>query len=281
VLTDVIEFLICPVCGARLAMSDGVVRCGRDHSYDVARQGYVNLMRGTPKGSSLGDTAAMVDAREEFLGRGHFEPLAQYLSEETARMMHSAPRGCVVDVGAGTGYYLAKILDAAPGRFGVAFDASRYAARRAARAHSRIGAVVCDAWRQLPVRDGAAAVAVNVFAPRNSEELHRILSAGGRLILATPSENHLEQLVTSLDLVTVDEFKEQRLEEKLRSHFILDGRMRLDFGMTLPHDDVEALVGMGPSAWHMEGDEIRRRITSLPEPVEVRAAVSISVYEPR
>jgi 23S rRNA (guanine745-N1)-methyltransferase len=52
-----------------------------------------------------------------------------------------------VDAGAGTGYYLREVLNALEAASGVALDASRSAAQRAARAHPRVGAVVCDIWR--------------------------------------------------------------------------------------------------------------------------------------
>jgi 23S rRNA (guanine745-N1)-methyltransferase len=278
VLSDVVEYLICPVCRDELVLGGSSVGCRNGHSFDVARQGYVNLSVGD-RHAALGDTAEMVQARAEFLGRGHFSPLTEFLAKEAARVV-TGSHGCVVDVGAGTGYYLAGVLNSMPGRVGLALDASKYAARHAARSHERAGAVVCDAWEQLPVRSSAATVALNVFAPRNSGELHRILSPAGSLIVVTPSEGHLEQLVTTLELLTVDEFKERRLEEKLGPHFSIDRRTQLEFRMDLRHDEVGALVAMGPSAWHTHTDEIRGRIATFPDPVEVVASMSISVYRP-
>jgi len=278
VLTDVIEYLICPTCGADLEMNGGAVVCRRNHSFDVARQGYVNLLLGS--GGALGDASAMVEAREKFLGGGHFSSLARSVAHEVAGAAnHSA--GCVVDVGAGTGYYLGAALDSVPGRFGLALDASRYAARRAARCHERAGAIVCDVWATLPVRTDAAAVVVDIFAPRNPVELSRILMPGGRLIVVTPSGDHLRELVTPLNLVTVDELKEQRLAAKLGAHFDLVRRTPIEFPMTLAHDDLESLVAMGPSAWHTDRAEIGRGIAAMPDPYAVTASVALAVYEPR
>ena len=128
-----------------------------------------------------GDTAAMVQARADFLAAGHFAGLAAEVADTAAEALAAAAAdgagaGCVVESGAGTGYYLARVLDALPGRVGIALDRSRYALRRAARAHERIGAVACDVWRRLPVTATAAALALDVFAPRNGAELRRILS---------------------------------------------------------------------------------------------------------
>ncbi len=93
--------------------------------------------------------------------------LAAELAAAGRRGRGTGVPGCAADVGAGPGYYLAAVLGQLPGRAGLALDVSKFALRRAARAHPRIGAVAADAWRRLPVADGAAAVVVNVFAPRS------------------------------------------------------------------------------------------------------------------
>ena len=82
-----------------------------------------------------------------------------------------------LDLGAGTGRQLARVLDALPRRHGIALDVSRPALQRAARAHPRIGAVGCDIWGALPVRSAAAALVLNVFAPRNGDEIARVHGA--------------------------------------------------------------------------------------------------------
>jgi hypothetical protein len=121
---------------------------------------------------------------------------------------------------------------------------------------------------------------INAFAPRDAAELHRILGVEGRLVVITPTTNHLGSLVEALDLLTVDELKEERLEEKLGGHFRLRRKTPIGFAMNLGHDDVQALVDMGPSAWHTDRGEIRRRIAEFPEPFVTEASTAISVYEP-
>ena len=36
--------LICPICQLPLTQEGRSLRCGRNHSFDMARQGYVNLL---------------------------------------------------------------------------------------------------------------------------------------------------------------------------------------------------------------------------------------------
>lgn len=278
-LTDVLPYLACPVCSSSLAEDAGALRCEHGHAFDIARQGYVNLLSG---GSNAGtaDTPAMVAAREEFLGAGHLAPLVDALVGRTAQMLAVAGPGCIVDVGAGTGAYLAPVLDTAPDRVGVALDVSKHAARRAARAHDRMGAVVCDAWGALPVRTSSAALVLSVFAPRNAAEFARVLTHEGMLLVVTPTSRHVREVVRELDLITVDENKNARLERALEPYFELIADTTVEAPLSLGHADVAAFAGMGPSARHIAADELASRIEALPEPAETILSVRLSSWRP-
>ncbi len=121
----------------------------------------------------------------------------------------------MVDLGSGPGYYLEAVLEALPERIGIAVDNSKYAARRAARCHPRAGAVVADVWQDLPLASESAAVIINVFAPRNGEEIERVLAPGGLLLTVTPDPDHLHQLAGPLSMISVDSDKERRLRQTL------------------------------------------------------------------
>src|SRR5688500_16776723 len=200
-LASVLELLRCPVCAGDFAMREIAVACERGHAFDVARQGYLNLAGSTPHS---GDSAAMLEARAQFLGGGHYSPLVAALVEQAQRFEMAGGGGAVVDLGAGTGFYLAAVLDALSGWVGLAVDVSKYAARRAARAHPAAAAVVADVWQPLPIKDHAADLVLDVFAPRNIAEVIRILHPGGAFLVVTPAPDHLSELVAPLGLVAVD-----------------------------------------------------------------------------
>jgi 23S rRNA (guanine745-N1)-methyltransferase len=273
VLADVVAAMRCPLCRGPLAESGSALRCAAGHTFDVARQGYVSFLSGRPTGL-VGDDAGMVEARGRFLGAGHFEPLARELVAASA----AAGDGLVVEVGAGTGWYLGRVLDALPARCGLALDLSKYAARRAARAHPRAAAAVADARARLPLDDGCAGLILDVFAPRNGPELRRILRAGGLLVVVTPAPEHLAELRGPLGLLEVDPEKERRVEAALAPHFERASSTAVRWTMELPHADAHALAAMGPSARHLDAGMLAVRVRTLAEPARVTGACVVETW---
>lgn len=283
-LDDVLPYLACPYCGAGLTRTGSALHCARGHAFNVARQGYASLLPKKARGEG-GDSAAMVQARADFLAAGHFAGLAAEVADAAAEAIAAAAAagaraGCVVESGAGTGYYLARVLDELPGRVGIALDRSRYALRRAARAHERIGAVACDVWRRMPVAATAAVLALNVFAPRNGAELRRILNPAGRLVVVTPDDDHLRELARALGLLAVDERKQERLAGKLGPYFDLTSQREYRDAVELGQADMLAAAQMGPAAWHADEADLAARVRNLPERMTATVSVRVSVFRP-
>lgn len=275
-LARALPFLRCPHCGEALALDGGAVRCERGHAFDVGRPGYVSLLTG--RGGAPGDLAAVIGARERFLAAGHFDPLARALGDVAVALLDGRVPGCVADLGAGTGWYLAHVLDRLPARSGVALDASRPALRRAARAHPRAAAVGCDIWQALPLRSGAAALVVNVFAPRNAAEIARVLAPGGGLAVVTPTARHLAEVRDPLGMLDTAPGKPAHLEETLAPGVVAAGRREHEHVAEVSHPDLRALARMGPSAYHTEPEVLARRVAALPDPVPVTVSVVFSTF---
>jgi len=278
VLADVIEFLTCPNCGEPLRIEETAARCSSGHTFDVARQGYVSLLPGRAK-TGTADTAEMVDARDAFLGGGWFAPIASAVASAVKLACEQAD-GCVVDAGAGTGYYLAHAIGGLDDRAGLALDLSKYASRRAARAGDLVGAAVCDTWGAIPVRTGVAAAVLDVFSPRNAAEFRRMLAPEGRLIVVTPTARHLAEIVGALGLLDVDERKHERLDATFGELFEMESRTLVEDSMALPHSAVEQVVAMGPSGMHADSG-LPERIAALDDPAEVTLSVELTVYRPK
>jgi 23S rRNA (guanine745-N1)-methyltransferase len=272
----VISALRCSVCDNPVALAGRTLRCESDHSFDVARQGYVNLLHARiPAGTA--DTADMVAARVGFLSAGHYAPLAAELARAAAEVTGD---GLIIDAGAGTGYYLAHVLDAVPEATGLALDVSAVALRRAARAHPRLGAAVWNLWEPWPVATDSASVLLNVFAPRNGPEFHRVLRSGGALVVAAPNPGHLGELASLVDMLTVDDRKEERLDATLSEFFRLDGRTDRTREVTLSPSEVREVIRMGPSAHHLHREGRLAQLERISEPVDVTTSFTVSVYRP-
>jgi len=213
----------------------------------------------------------MVAARQQFLDAGHFEPMTRAIRE-------AAGDGPVLDLGAGTGHHLRAVLQGYPDRVGLAIDSSRYAARRAARAHPRAGSVVADAWSRLPVRNGAVGTLLSVFAPREPAEIGRILRPGGRAVVVTPTPDHQAELRPVIGLLAVDPDKAERLRDALGGSLTPGPVTEVRQAMRLSRDDVDRLIRMGPSAYHLSDDRRRAAVAGLAEITEVTVAVTVSVF---
>ena len=269
--------LDCPVCGGSLA-PDAAVRtlsCPEGHRFDAAKQGYFNLLTGS--GTKFrADTAAMVQARTDFLAAGHYLPMATELAGMVAA---EAPKpGVLLDAGAGTGYYLNEVLRAVPGAAAVALDISKYALRRAARALPDSYCLVWDVWRRLPLPDASVDVVLNVFAPRNPAEFRRVLSPGGLLAVVTPQAGHLQEIRGAAGMLEIEESKEERVAAALTPGFRQVRSSSCTYPMQLRPADVANVALMGPSARHLDREAVEETARGLPDPVRVTAAFTLQLF---
>jgi len=275
-LDPILPLLRCPSCGAELSAGDGTLRCPRRHSFDVARHGYVGLLTGAR--ATSGDDGPMARARRDFLAAGRYAPVRDAVADlateaDLAGRSDGSGRAArpatVVDVGCGTGYYLAGVLDALPDAVGLGLDTSAHALRVAAKAHERAAAATWDVFRPFPIASEQVDVVLDVFAPRNPAEFHRVLRPGGVLVVVRPFGGHLAELRRQVtQMVTVDPDKEERLHQALDPYFEAARTQRVEYTTHLTPQEAVDLVLMTPSARHMTEAELRDE-GELPEQVTV------------
>ena len=179
--------LLCPICGSQLNNEGKRYVCARNHSFDVARQGYVNLLAVQQKHSlNPGDTREQVLSRREFLEAGYYAPIARTLIE-TAKEL--AVSGRILDVGCGEGYYSAQLADALGAEL-TGLDISKEAVRCAA-AKYKGKQWLCATAAHIPVEDGSADLLTSLFALTLPEEFRRVLKPGGYYFQVLAAEDHL------------------------------------------------------------------------------------------
>lgn len=184
--------LKCPVCGLGLEREGRSLRCGKGHSYDLAKQNYVNLLMSNKSSDKRhGDDKLMVRARQDFLEKNHY----LFLREEICRLaeQYCPERVELLDAGCGEGWYtcaLKAALDKRGSCSAVGVDISKNALMFAGRRDPEISWAVASV-SSLPVEDGKIDLVLSVFAPNDDGEFRRVLRPGGLLLKVMPMENHL------------------------------------------------------------------------------------------
>ena len=271
--------LRCPLCDDALASDNSALRCPHGHTYDVARDGYVNLLVSRQKLSpTVGDNKAMLRARQVFLGRGYYAPLADAVHAYAREYLTALDRGersiSILDAGCGTGYYLARLLPALSAAFpgeriwACGLDVSRDAAAVAARAHPEMYVVVADLTRTLPVADGSVDVALNIFSPRNAAEFARVIRPDGLLLTVIPTERHLASLRSALPMLDIEPNKRARISDQVAGAFHLVASDTLEYEMSLPGSDLAALVAMTPAYRRLTEQDLERVAQMSPRPAQ-------------
>ncbi len=251
--------LRCPVCGGALLRRGQAVSCSKGHSFDVAREGYVNLLRSGRSGDRMGDSKDSARSRRDFLEKGYYRPLRDALCA-----LFADRRGNVLDICCGEGYYTSA-LGENPALNVYGFDLSREMVRLAAK---RGGAACFVAnLAAIPAFDESFDYATHLFAPFHEREFSRILKPGGRLCRVIPGSRHLWALKERLYDVPYPNDEELPAVSMLR----LRGTQKLVAEITLRSpQDIEAVFRMTPYCHHTsqrDRDKLRG-LTTLTTEIE-------------
>lgn len=234
--------IICPLCRQPLQRQPAVWKCAWGHSFDVAREGYVNLLPVQHKNSlEPGDSAEMVMARRAFLQAGYYQPLRE------ACVTLLAPLGAqaLLDVGCGEGYYTAALTAAAPEVIGL--DIAKPAIRLAAKRFRDITWLVGSA-ALLPLADASVDIVCSLFSQLQIAEMQRVLSPGGHVLVVTPAADHLWSLREQL-FDTVQPHEPDKFLAGFEGAFELHTRQEVRVSLSLEQPALRQLLEMTPYAW--------------------------------
>ena len=243
--------LICPVCGKELQRGEKEYRCENRHSFDIARQGHVNLLVVQQKHSlNPGDTRQQVLSRRAFLEGGFYAPIADALCAAAKELDAKGP---VLDVGCGEGYYCTRLAEAMNAEL-TGLDISKEAVRCAA-AKYKGHQWICGTAAHLPVKDGSVGTLTSLFALTLPEEFHRVLSSGGLYFQVLAAQDHLLGLKSVI-------YPELKLKEK-DSVPQLPGFERIRtipirFSFTVEGEQVQNLLSMTPHVYRISKEGAER-----------------------
>ena len=263
--------LLCPLCGEVLIKSEKSYQCCNRHSFDIARQGHVNLLPVQQKRSlNPGDTAQQVASRRAFLDAGFYAPIRDALCQLAKDHRCTGP---ILDIGCGEGYYsaaLANSLDAQLLGLDISKEAVRYAAGRYKNA-----AWICASAAHLPVKDQSMGLITSLFALTIPEEFKRVLRPDGAFLQVLAAEDHLLGLK---NIIYPELYHKEKYTTPEIPGFRLTESRKLQFSFTVEDQQVQNLLSMTPHVYRIgkEGAEALRQTNILTD----TASCVLNLYKP-
>lgn len=262
--------LICPVCSGILIKKDNSFRCEKNHSFDIAKEGYVNLLTGNHKdGSLIGDNKEMAKSRKAFLEKGYFDPLknflVSYINENTGK------DSVVADICCGEGYYSNSVKEET-GREICGFDISKEMVKLSAKRKNGNTYFVAN-LAKIPLETNSIDLAFHLFAPFQEKEFYRILKENGIVITVVSGENHLFELKEILYDTPYKNDEKPPETEYLR---MIDKIKITEKVLLKSEEDIDALFRMTPYYYHTKPED-KKKLYGI-EKLEVTLDFAVYCY---
>lgn len=261
----------CPVCGSVLATEGKSYICPSRHTFDIAKEGYVNFAL---KKSDSGDSAEMCLSRRNFLSKGYYSRFAMLICDTLEK--YCTP-SALCDAGCGEGYYLREVRKRFPDSELFGIDLAKEAVKLAAKSEKQSAMKknlysVCGIF-SLPFEDNSLDAVISVFAPVGDAENLRVLKKGGFMFVAGPGKTHLSGLKSAIYERPYEN------EEKHREYdgFTFVGKESVTYTETVYGSDITDLFTMTPYYWKTSKQD-SAKLCELSE-LETELSFEVSVYK--
>lgn len=246
--------LLCPVCRMSLCQNDNRLFCSNNHCFDISAKGYVNLLPVNQKKSrDPGDNKEMIDSRRAFLNKEYYKKFSDSINF-AAEKAGFRKKAVVLDAGCGEGYYLERLKEYLQLKYHdidfefYGIDISKPAINLAATRNKAINFIVGSSYN-LPFRDSSIDCIIQVFAPGNMAEYHRVLKIGGKLVTAEPGIEHLYELKEILYKSAIKNEEKIEFSDELTLLETTEIQYQIEISNA---EDNKNLIAMTPYFWHVE-----------------------------
>lgn len=241
------NFFQCPKCKKKIRFHAGGLVCKKEHTFDIAAKGYVNLLQQTK--AFKGYDAAFFKSRRAFFGAGYYDHIVTEVTDTVERLFDGAEDLVVLDAGCGEGGYSAAVEASLEARgasgqvlaFDIATDAIKVAA-----GNDNVKWMIADITN-IPVKDGVVDCILDVFTPANYKEFNRVLKDNGYLIKVVPGSAHLQELRRAVsDQLQNKEYSNEDVTDYFEDHYELVSRVKCTKTQELSGENLDNLVRMTP-----------------------------------
>ncbi len=244
----------CPSCHNRLqtATAEGAksYRCSNNHNFDMAKEGYLNLLLAQHKRSrNPGDSDDMIRSRQRFLNGGYYQTLADAIVKQVGI---GPDNQRVLDMGCGEGYYMDQLRQRSDTLQLTGIDISKTAVRLAAKRKMNAQLAVDSAF-SMPLHSDSIDCAISIFSPVSAKDTARVLVPGGSLIMVGPGEQHLSGLTAHIYSDRVPH-QGNNLDDSL-GDFSLQETLEIKDSITITGPDILDLLKMTPYYWHARAEQ--------------------------
>jgi 23S rRNA (guanine745-N1)-methyltransferase len=265
--------IICPICNEKLEKTDKSYKCKNNHTFDMAKSGYLNLLISNKKRSkNPGDDKEMVLARRNFLNTNIYKKISEGVNETISKLINSKN---LVDIGCGEGYYTSKIKENFDDIEIYGVDISKEAINLAAKIYKNINWLVASALN-LPFSDNSIDISLVMFSRFIPEENFRILSKNGHLIVVSTDDNHLIELKKVLyDKVKIESVD---IVKEAKDYFVHKEMKKVNYKRKLnSNEEIMNLFNMTPYKWKTKKEAVEKlkEINNL----EITIDVKIDIFQ--
>ena len=258
--------LLCPLDGTLLVASGKQLACEKNHTYDIAKEGYANLLGAQHKKSKdPGDTKQMIAARRDFLNEGHYMPIVDEICEMVNREGEECAR--IVDAGCGDGYYLQQMIDNIAhleAHSLIGFDISKWAIIAAAKRNAAMTWLVASSKQDIVAAESQDLI-LSMFGFNQWPNFARMLKPNGGVLLVDSGSRHLVELREVL-YPTVNFKPVSSVDVATAAGFSMSQEKEITFEFTLPNQEaINRLLLMTPHLYRApaEGKANAAKLTSL------------------
>ena len=258
-LNEMEDTLICPFCHEVLKVEEErSLKCSKNHTFDIAKQGYVNVLSNAVKTSY--DKDLFTSRYEVIRNIGFYSELQDELKKAIEKHI-TKEKMTILDIGCGEGSHLNKVKELLSSKIvtGIGIDISKEGILVAAKNYDELNWLVGD-LANIPVNNQSVDVILDILSPSNYKEFLRILAKDGVVIKVVPAREYLKEIreVIFEDATRHRYEQDEKIVDLFHQHFHEVEKISVKYMKQLSRLEMEHLIRMTPLTWNAPNDKIEK-----------------------